>query len=116
MSTPQPSNSGTPAAAAEREDRRAERRDLTGNAVTLQCDGMKFTIRLRDLSTSGLCGLTDAPLAPGQMVFMLLDNCEPVAVQVRWIRRALIGASFPEPLTPELVARLMQNQASKRKR
>lgn len=116
MSTPQPFSSESPAPAANADNRRAERHDLTGIEVKLLCDGMHFTIHLKDLSTTGLCGLTDAPLAPGQMVFMLLDKWEPVAAQIRWIRKALIGASFPEPLAPELVTRLKRSHASKRKR
>ena len=116
MSTPQPFNSDSPALAGDRDNRRAERHDLTGVEVKLLCDGMQFSIHLKDLSSTGLCGLTDAPLAPGQMVFLLLDKWEPAAAQIRWIRKALIGASFLEPLPPEMVTRLKRSHASRRKR
>lgn len=117
MSSPQSYSSQPPLSGGDDDNRRiAERHDLTGTEIKLLCDGMQFTIHLKDLSSTGLCGLTDAPLAPGQMVCLIIDKWEPIAAQIRWIRKALIGASFAEPLAPELLARLKRSHASKRKR
>ena len=74
MSTPQPFSSDPPAAGAGDANRRAERHDLTGAEVKLLCDGIQFMIRLKDLSCTGICGLTDAPLAPRQVVGLMLDK------------------------------------------
>jgi hypothetical protein len=99
----------------EADDRRiAERHDLTGRNVRLLVDATVFTLHLKDLSRTGLCGLTDAPLAPGQMVCLLFDKWEPVPAQIRWIRKALIGAAFPEPLPAEMVGRLKRKAPPRR--
>ena len=95
------------------DNRRAERHDFTGAQTKLLIDGMHFTVHLKDLSATGLCGLTDAPLAPGQMVCLLLEKWEPVAAEIRWIRKALIGVSFTEPLPSELILRLKRTHAGK---
>jgi hypothetical protein len=116
MSAPQFSSTDPPAPGAGEDNRRAERHDLTGAEAKLLCDGMQFTIRLKDLSCTGICGLTDAPLAPGQRVGLMLDKWEPIPTQIRWIRKALIGASFLDPIAPELVTRMKRSHASKRKR
>ncbi len=93
----------------------AERHDFTGSQMKLLVDGMHFIVHLKDLSATGLCGLTDAPLAPGQMVCLVLDKWDPVAAEIKWIRKALIGAAFSEPLPGELVARLKRLHGKQRK-
>ena len=94
----------------------AERHDFTGAQSKLLIDGMHFTVHLKDLSSTGLCGLTDAPLAPGQMVCLLLEKWEPVAAEIKWIRKALIGVAFAEPLPNDLIVRLKRSHAGKRGR
>ena len=116
MSAPRSFSTDPPGPGAGDDNRRAERHDLTGAEIKLLCDGLQFTVRLKDLSCTGICGLTDAPLAPRQVVALMLDKWEPVQAQIRWIRNALIGASFLEPIAPELVTRIKRSQASKRKR
>lgn len=96
------------------DNRRAERHDFTGAQTKLLLDGMHFTVHLKDLSATGLCGLTDAPLAPGQMICLLLEKWDPVAAEIKWIRKALIGVAFSEPLPTELVVRLKRSHAGKR--
>lgn len=103
--------------AADGANRRiAERHDLTGTEVKLLIDGIHFTVHVKDLSKTGLCGLTDAPLAPGQMVCLLLDRNEPVAAEIKWIRRALIGVAFSDPLADDMVNRMRRSHANRRKR
>ncbi len=94
----------------------AERHDLTGTQMKLLMDGMHFTLHLKDLSTTGLCGLTDAPIAQGQKICLLIDKWQPVAAEVKWVRKALIGAAFTEPLMPDQVVRLKRSHGSKRGR
>lgn len=106
----------TPASNSADENRRtAERHNLTGAQVKLLVDGISFVVHLKDLSSNGVCGLTDAPLAPGQMICLLLDRWQPVAAEIKWIRKALIGAAFAEPLPDELLARLKRNRAKQMK-
>jgi len=98
------------------EERRIdERLDFIGTDVVLLLDAGRFTLRLKDLSSFGLCGLSDAPLAPGQHICLLLDE-EPVAAEVRWIRKALIGAAFAAPLGEARVLRLKRTHMRSRRR
>ncbi len=95
---------GPEPSAAER--RGGERHALPSTRIDLRAGGMVFALRLKDLSRSGFCGLTDAPLAPGQIVYLLAERAEPLPARIRWIRRALIGAEFAEPLPRPLLARI----------
>ena len=112
MMSAQPAAS-SPTAAGE--NRRAERHDLTGAQMKLLVEGINYTVHLKDLSATGLCGLTDAPLAPGQIVCLLIEKSDPVAAEIKWIRKALIGAAFTQPLPDALVSRLKRNHSSKRR-
>jgi hypothetical protein len=58
----------------------------------------RYLLRLRDLSQTGLSGLTDAPLRVGDVVFIQLDEKHIPAAKVVWFRRVLIGLEFIEPL------------------
>ena len=89
-------------------DRRAKRYDATGAKVNLLVDANLYILHLKDFSALGLCGLTDAPLAPEQNVVVFLTGDQPVPVQIRWIRRTLIGASFLERLSDETMQRLIK--------
>jgi hypothetical protein len=93
----------------------AERHTLTGTQLRLLLDGTQYTVHLKDLSSTGLCGLTDAPLARGQMVCLLLGKYEPIAAEIRWIRNTLIGAAFTEELPFEQVSKLRRAHACRKK-
>jgi hypothetical protein len=108
-------NSAQAAADANDNRRIAERHDVTGADVQLLMDGTLFTVHLKDISKTGICGLTDAPLAAGQMVSLMLDRGESVAAEIKWIRRALIGAAFSEPLSEQQVAKVRRNHSARRK-
>ena len=83
-------------------DRRLDtRHDFTGYDVRMLFGGMPFVLRLKDLSCTGVCALTDAPVAPGEVVTVMFEERGAAAAQVRWVRKALIGAAFLDPLTPE---------------
>ena len=98
----------TPAEAESRVARRALRHNVTGTSMTLVVDSNPFTIHVKDLSASGLCGLTDAPLAVHQVVRLYLTKTDPVAIQIRWIRRALIGAAFMQGVSDEMMEELLR--------
>lgn len=95
-----------PETAESAENRRvAARYDMVGMRIVLLVDARQYTVHLKDLSSTGMCGLTDAPLTPGQRVCFMFDQ-EPVPAEICWIRRALIGARFPGHLTEEQLKRL----------
>ena len=88
-------------------DRRLDpRHDATGEHVRRLVRKMQYVLHLKDLSCTGLCALTDAPLAPGDRAFLLFDDEEPLEAEVRWVRKARFGASFCEPLPLETLRRL----------
>lgn len=80
---------------------------LTGQDITILMDARHYLVRLKDLSTCGLCGLTDAPLSQGQPLCFIIDG-QPVAAEIRWIRRTLIGAKFADPLDAEVIRKLQR--------
>ena len=93
------------------EDRGSERRvlprhDLAGEEAGLLVDTTRYRFRIRDVSRTGLSGLTDAPLAPGQKVFLLFEGSDGHAAQICWIRNARVGASFLKPLASEELSRM----------
>jgi hypothetical protein len=104
-----------PATGGDGERRIDERLDFIGTDAVLLLDATRFTVRLKDLSSFGLCGLTDAPLFPGQTICLLLGADEPIVAEVRWIRKALIGAAFTSPLSEAQVLRLKRNQGRTRR-
>lgn len=102
-------------AATSLKDRKAKRHDAAGSRMNLLVDANLYVLHLKDISALGLCGLTDAPLAPDQTVIVFLTDDQPVPVQIRWIRRTLIGASFFERLSDETMQRLLRLYARSRK-
>ena len=103
------------AAATSLKDRKAKRHDATGAQMNLLVDANMYVLHLKDFSALGLCGLTDAPLAPEQNVVLFLTDDQPVPLQIRWIRRTLVGASFFERLSDETMQRLLRLYARSRK-
>jgi len=95
---------------AEREPERpraAPRFSLVGQDITILMDARHYLVRLKDLSITGLCGLTDAPLSVGQPLCFIIEG-KPVAAEIRWIRRTLIGAQFMDPLEAEIIRKLQR--------
>lgn len=58
----------------------------------------KFTLRIKDLSLTGISGLTDAPIIPGDIVFVQLEETLIPAAELVWFRRSLVDFHFIEPL------------------
>jgi hypothetical protein len=95
-------------------DRRLSRRYLLpGSKVPLIVEGRPFDLHLKELSWRGLCGLTDAPVAHGQQVAVLLAGGERVEAEIRWSRAVIVGAVFGEPLSDETMERLWRRYRSR---
>lgn len=95
------------AAAEEESDRRTEtRHDFTGGDVLLLSANLRFTLHLRDLSRTGICGLTVAPLETKENILLLFEDWDAIAAKIRWVRGSWIGAAFAEPLTHREMQRL----------
>jgi hypothetical protein len=96
-------------------DRRLARRYLLpGSKVRLVVNGLAYDLHLKDLSWRGLCGLTDAPVARGQQVLVLLADGEQMEAEIRWARTVIVGAVFGEPLPDETMERLWRRYKSRR--
>ena len=99
---------------AEPVDRRITRRYLLpGSKVRLIVEGRPFDLHLKDLSWRGLCGLTDAPVARGQAVVVLLADGQQVDAEIRWARAVIVGAVFNEPLSDEAMQSLWRKYQSR---
>ena len=96
-------------------DRRLVRRYLLpGSKVRILVEGLPYDLHLKDLSWRGLCGLTDAPVARGQQVVVLLADGEAMDAEIRWARAVIVGAIFREPLLDETMQRLWRRYRSRR--
>lgn len=94
-------------------DRRLVRRYLLpGSKARVIVKGISYDLHLKDLSWRGLCGLTDAPVARGQQVFVCLADGEAQA-EIRWARTVVVGAVFCEPLTDETMEKLWRRYKSR---
>lgn len=93
--------------------RRAERFPFLGGEVFLFVDGdQRFRLRLRDLCSLGLSGLTDAPIGIGKTVIVQLEEMLMPAAKVTWTRFAMTGLSFINPLPRARLNRLRERQAA----
>lgn len=70
----------------------------------------KFTLRVKDLSLTGISGLTDAPVSPGDLIFVQLEETLIPAAEVVWFRRTLVAFHFTEPLEVKKLKRLKDAQ------
>ena len=69
----------------------------------------RFNLRLKDVSRSGICGLTDAPLLIGDVVFVQFETTLMLAAHVAWFRHALIGLELVEVIPEARMERLRMN-------
>jgi hypothetical protein len=94
------------AAAEDAERRILPRHDLAGEEVGLLADAVRYRLSIKDISSTGLSGLTDAALAPGQKVYLLFDGSDGQPATICWIRGVKIGASFLTPISKTELRRL----------
>jgi hypothetical protein len=66
----------------------------------------RYTLRVKDLSLTGISGLTDAPLSPGDLIFVQLEETLIPAAEVVWFRRTLVAFHFIEALEIKKLKRL----------
>jgi hypothetical protein len=68
----------------------------------------RYLLRIKDLSTTGLSGLTDMPVSVGDIVFVQLEDMLIPAAQVVWFRRVVVGFAFVQPLPESRMKRLRE--------
>jgi hypothetical protein len=89
--------------------RRSERFRFTGAEVFLFLTGdERFRLRLRDVSCTGVCGLTDAPVSPGELVMIQFEETLMPAAHVTWTRNAIAGFHMVNPLPLPRLRRLCE--------
>lgn len=81
------------------------RHDCTKDVRLLE-GNEEYWFKMRDLSRTGASGVSDAPLASGQIVRLELDPVSYYEAEVRWNRKASMGLAFTEPLSQNYVERL----------
>lgn len=92
------------------EDQRgSERFEFAGAEVFLFLPGdERYRLRLRDVSCTGLSGLTDAPLSPGELIVVQFEETLMPAAEVSWVRRAMAGFKLVNPLPLARMKRLCE--------
>ena len=66
----------------------------------------RFNLRLKNLSRGGACGLTDAPLQVGDIVFLQFEETLMPAARVAWFRNTTIGLELVQELPAARMERL----------
>ena len=81
------------------EDRGSTRFDFAGAEVFIfRPDDQCFRLRLRNVSCTGLSGLTDAPLSVGELVLVQFEETLMPAAHVTWTRNSSVGLEMVNPL------------------
>lgn len=75
-------------------------------------DQQRFVLRLRDVSCSGLCGLTDAPISVGELVVVQFEETLMPAAHVVWTRNTTVGLKLVNALPPSRMNRLVERHAA----
>jgi len=99
---------------AARERRINERHDLTGFKVVVRQKRAYSTFHIKDLSCTGMAGISDIPLPVGAFIFVQLKKPHFRGAEVRWVRNAMIGLQFYRPLQPEFVEKLFDEHLALR--
>ncbi|WP_166041926.1 PilZ domain-containing protein [Sphingosinicella sp. YJ22] len=98
----------TPGASGE-ELRGHERYPFPGGVIYLfLSDEQRFVMRLRDVSCSGLAGLTDAPISVGELVVVQFEETLMPAAHVVWTRNTTVGLKLVNPLPASRMNRLVE--------
>ena len=96
-------------AAGAGETRRSDRVRMQGAELFLFLEGdRRLRFHVRDLGCTDLCGVTDTPLAPGQLLIVQLEEMLMPTARVIWTRRARAGLRFLNPLPPARFERLCE--------
>lgn len=104
----QQTNDGARDNGADRTNRRSEQRhDIKLYNGTIKADGLSHEFRLRNLSCTGVSGLTPAPVEEGRPVQIELVKDILLPATVRWTRGTSVGVSFGQPLPMFIVSAIL---------
>ena len=95
----------SPEAANRRGDKRHDVRRYNG---VVGSDGLSYQFRLRNLSSTGVSGLTAAPVRIGQIVHIELVKGASQAAIVRWTRGTSVGLSFCHGLPLDILFAILE--------
>lgn len=102
---------GPPPSGVE-DDRGSERFIFTGAEVFLFLPGdERYRLRLKDVSSTGLSGLTDAPLSLGERIIVQFEEMLMPAAEVVWVQRVMAGFRMVNPLPLARIKRLAERHA-----
>jgi len=91
------------------ERRGAERFWFAGAEVFLFLTGDQcFRLRLKDVSCTGLSGLTDAPLSVGELAMIQFEETLMPAAVVSWTRHSSVGLTMVNPIPPSRLRRIWE--------
>lgn len=82
------------------------RHDFCGHRVIIRDRRSAAFLHLKDMSCLGCTGLTDLPVAVGEIVFITLQKPRFHAAQVRWVKSAKMELRFMRFLDPDLVEKI----------
>jgi hypothetical protein len=105
-----PSRVGVVTGGANPEDLRGhERYPFPGAVIYLfLSDQQRFVMRLRDVSCSGLAGLTDAPISVGELIVVQFEETLMPAAHVVWTRNTTVGLKLVNALPEARMRRLVE--------
>ena len=88
-----------------------ERRDgyrfaMEGHIATVRHGGAKSEMRLKNLSMGGASGLTQLPVAVGEILLVDLPEDMRRRAMVRWVSGTAVGVKFVTPLDLTYLLRL----------
>ena len=110
----EPSQIGVVTGGGNPEDLRGhERYPFPGGVIYLYLsDQQRFIMRLRDVSCSGLAGLTDAPISVGELVVVQFEETLMPAAHVVWTRNTTVGLKLVNALPSTRMNRLVERHAA----
>ena len=110
----EPSQIGVVTGGGRPEDLRGyERFPFPGATVyVFLSDEQRFVMRLRDVSCSGLAGLTDAPISVGELVVVQFEETLMPAAHVVWTRNTAVGLKLVNALPPSRMERLVERHSA----
>lgn len=95
------------------DQRGCERFSFTGAEVFLFLpDDQRFRLRLKDVSLTGVSGLTDAPVSVGELVMIQFEETLMPAGHVIWTRLSTIAVKLVNPLPLSRLKRLCDRHES----
>ena len=105
----EPSRIGVVTGSSPEDLRGHERFPFPGAVIYLfLSDQQRFVMRLRDVSCSGLAGLTDAPISVGELIVVQFEETLMPAAHVVWTRNTTVGLKLVNPLPEIRMRRLVE--------